>query len=158
MPSIRSLQKSFLLVGLVFLLALAATIFGRSKDLGQNVKTASLLDDREKEAASLDEESSKIQLREFHRVEIKDGKKIWEVKAKDAKFYSDDGTTQVDDVFLEIFRDEGGNIKIEAKTARLKLAANSTAENSMERADLEGAIKVVMDDTTSMLALSLIHI
>ena len=90
---------------------------------------------------------SQIELTDFNRVEVREVKKIWAIQASNAKFFKKEGLTHVSDIVLEIFREKKSSVKILSKAARLAI------ENEiMEKVDLEGDIKVRIDESLSLRA------
>jgi len=145
----RHLQKIVLLAGLTF----AGWLFYLASS-GQKAvdsrKQLSLADTNLDEITSSSDDSSEqsqLELKEFNRVQVKDGKKIWEVTASGAKFFSEQGLTHIDQVKVEIVRQPQGLIKIKSDGARLDLE-----DDVMQRADLEGDIFVKVDDTLGLRA------
>lgn len=155
MPStatnIRTIQRMFLIGGVAFFLALGFVMFTRSKAQQSIVATASVgFDKREDISEALDVpgvDSSEFQLRDFHRIETKDGQKIWEVRARDARYFAEEGLTHVDDASVAIYRKPNSVIKLEAKAAKLYLT-----ERTMQRAELEGEINIELDKSLRLTA------
>ncbi len=145
----RHLQKIVLLAGLVFsgwLVYLA----GSGQKAVESRKQLSLADTNLDELTTSSEESteqSRLELKEFNRIQVKDGKKIWEVNASGARFFSDQGLTHIDEVRVDIVRQPQGLIKIKSDGARLDLDGDV-----MQRADLEGDIYVQVDDSLGLRA------
>lgn len=84
----RSVQRIFLLIPVLYLFSLSGIAFYRSS-VRKSVITSQALVASNSEGGEDEGEGllSKLQLQDFHRVEIKDGKPLWEIKAKDAKYF-----------------------------------------------------------------------
>ena len=92
-------------------------------------------------------EKSQVELTDFNRVEVREGRKVWSIAASNAKFFKDEGLTHVSDISLEIFREKKSSVKILSKAARLAIE-----DEVMEKVDLEGNIKVKIDESLSLRA------
>lgn len=75
---------------------------------------------------------AKFQLNEFHRVETKDGKKLWEVKAQNGRYFPETNTAKVNNGTVWIFKKNGDVVQLTAASATLHLegASLSKAEAS----------------------------
>ncbi len=63
--------------------------------------------------------NSQFFLNEFHRSEIKDGRKIWEIKAKNGQYFPEKQSAEVKDADVWLFRENGEQIFLKAPEARL---------------------------------------
>lgn len=88
-------------------------------------------------------ENSKLHLQEFYQVRLKGGRESYEIKARDAKYYSQEGVTYVLNVELTLPRRDGTELKIFADSARLFLEGET-----LDRAELQG--NVVLKQGESM--------
>lgn len=137
--SAANLQLFFLGVPLVYLLVLTTLVVYRSSN------RSSVLSDGNGFTAQVGEAlgdaaaiaSSKVQLEDFHRVEIKAGKVVWEVNAKDAKYYPKDSVIHVNGVALRVFDQKHEAIDVQAEAAKLY-----RSETSLNRAVLDGNILI----------------
>lgn len=75
---------------------------------------------------------SKFVLKEFSRSETRDGKKLWEVKAKSGQYYPESNTAKLEEATLWMFRDEGGPVELKAGHAKLYLKGVSLASAQVE--------------------------
>jgi len=143
-----NLQAIFIAIPFVYLVFLSGLVVYRSST------RTSVLSNGNAFTGSVGEEladvstgaSSKVQLEEFHRVEIKSGKVVWEVNAKDAKFYPQDAVIHVNGVALRVFDDKHENVDVEAETAKLY-----RSDTSLNKAVLEGNIRINLGGGMSVL-------
>lgn len=139
MPSPSRLQKIFILLPSAYLLTLLFIAVQRSS------ARSSVLEGSPSSAAvssgalsdQLGSIVSRVQLEEFHRIEIKEGKPVWEVHAKDAKYYPREFVTHVNDASLKIFREKDGDISVRSAAARLYLGGTT-----LTKAILDGNIQI----------------
>lgn len=85
--------------------------------------------------------SSRVQLQDFHRREIKNGKAVWEVKAKNAKFFPAQQLTHVNGAEMTVFRDKESDIKVQADSARLRMDLGG-----ISKAMLEGGVVIAVGE------------
>jgi LPS export ABC transporter protein LptC len=88
---------------------------------------------------------SRLQLRDFHRVSVKDGKLLWEIDAKEAEYYAREGVTHVTDAKLLIYKKDG-KIQIQSKSAKLYLTLQK-----LNKAELSGESIIDLGNGTSLL-------
>jgi LPS export ABC transporter protein LptC len=83
---------------------------------------------------------SKLRLQDFHRVAIKEGKTIWEVKASDAQYYSSEGITHLDNAALTLYQADNTKVALQANSAKLHMG-----DGGLSRAELLGGVVVRWD-------------
>jgi LPS export ABC transporter protein LptC len=138
----RVLQKIFLAVPILYLLSLSGIAFFRSSQRRSVVSTG--VNSGMSQSGALSEQVtsvSKVQLEEFHRVEVKHGKPIWEIRAKDAKYYPQDFVTHVNGAQLTIFREKHQDVHVNSEAAKLYLGTGT-----LVRAVLDGNIEIAVED------------
>ncbi|MFN8389127.1 MAG: LPS export ABC transporter periplasmic protein LptC [Bdellovibrionota bacterium] len=136
------LQKVFLLVPIGYLLSLSGVAFLRSSQRHSVVTSAAVSEGGTTgEVSEQATSSSKVQLQEFHRVEVKHGRPVWEIRAKDAKYYPQDFVTHVNGAELTIFREKKDNVVVTAEAAKLYLGGSN-----LVRAVLDGNIGITIQD------------
>jgi len=106
------------------------SVLGSSSALNKNPQLETGLGVKQKDSSSL-------QFQQFHRIEVKDGKVIWEVKAKEAKYLVSEGVTHINDSLLSFYKSDGTKIAITSKAARLY-----AEELGVRKAELEGDVLV----------------
>ena len=140
----NAFQVAALLVGGTFLAFIIANIVARSISKHSTALVgakAGVVDS----AAGAVQELSKLHLQEFYRVQLENGRQTWEVRAKDAKFFSQDNVTYVTDAEVRIHRGKNSNVVIRSRAARLFMEGDN-----LKRADLEGDVVVVFDESLTV--------
>jgi LPS export ABC transporter protein LptC len=129
----------FIIVALGFLMSMASLVYLRSVNrtsVLRNMISArenSSLEDQQAKGA----DKSELHLQEFRRVEVKGGRKMWEIRARDAKYFIDQGVTQVNDASLRVYRKNSAPIDLQAHAAKLFIEADA-----LRNVELEGDIVV----------------
>lgn len=141
----KFLQKAFLFAGALYFCLLVVFALYKSSARRSLLSNKLFADYAASDVKQSGDSSvfSKLQLQDFHRKEVKDGKTVWEVSAKDAKYYPLESVTHVNDVKLEIFanKKDQKNVSVFAKSARLYLDGSS-----LLRASLDGSISIKVED------------
>jgi LPS export ABC transporter protein LptC len=78
---------------------------------------------------------SGLQLKDFHRVQLKHGNLVWEIRARGANYFASENVTQVTDAEVTIHRPKQAPVVLTARAAKLYMNGDS-----LGRADLEGDI------------------
>jgi LPS export ABC transporter protein LptC len=82
-------------------------------------------------------------IRDFHRVKMQDGRKVWEVSAQDAQYFDDQQTVVVRAATLELYLRDGRTIGLKGDEARIRLNGREISQ-----VDLDGAIQMTLADYT----------
>lgn len=85
--------------------------------------------------------SSRLRLQEFHRTAIKDGRTVWEIRARDAQYYSAEGITHLDRAALVLYQEDDSRISLKADSAKLHMA-----NEGLSRAELLGEVEVIWEN------------
>jgi LPS export ABC transporter protein LptC len=80
-------------------------------------------------------------IRDFHRVKVQDGRKVWEVSAQDAQYFQDDNLVVVRDALMELYLRDGRKIGLKGDEARIVLD-----RRDVRRVELNGSIEVTASD------------
>ena len=80
-------------------------------------------------------------IRDFHRVKIQDGRKVWEVSAQDAQYFQEDNLVVVRDAAMELYLRDGRTIGLKGDEARIILDGRE-----VQRVELNGSIEVKASD------------
>lgn len=94
---------------------------------------------------SAEQNPSRLQLQDFHRVEVKNGKAVWEVHAKDARYYPAAAVTHVNDAVLTLFREGQSSITVKSNAARL-----ATIGESIGKVGLEGEVELKLGNELTL--------
>lgn len=132
---LQRIQLSVALLGLLFLSYLAVSAASRSR---QHTKSV-LSEGSSREPVP----ASGVRLQDFSRVQIKEGKKSWEIKAQDAQFVAAENITHVTSPVITFPREGKEPVIVHAERARLFMAGEN-----VERAELEGSVKVELGTGT----------
>ena len=89
--------------------------------------------------------SSAFTLNDFERSETKDGKKVWEVKAKHGHYMPQQNQAIVEDAVLWMYRSENQTIRLETKHANLILNGQK-----LVMAEAYGGVKVIQNDEVTL--------
>ncbi len=82
-------------------------------------------------------------IQDFHRVKINNGRKVWEVSAKEARYFEDDGVVAVQDPVVAVFFEEGRTISMRGRSGKVILDGSD-----VDRVEVEGEIDVQLDEYT----------
>ncbi len=80
-------------------------------------------------------------IQDFHRVKIDNGRKVWEVSAKEARYFEDDGVVAVQDPTVAVFFEEGRTVALRGRSGKVIL--NGT---DVERVEVQGEIDAQIDE------------
>ncbi|MFM1846967.1 MAG: Lipopolysaccharide-assembly, LptC-related [Pseudomonadota bacterium] len=88
---------------------------------------------------------SNFTLDNFHRSEMKDGKKVWEVSALKGTYFPETNTATLESPSLLFYRPNGEVVQLNAATATLALSGTS-----LTRAEISGNVRVVYSEKVTM--------
>jgi len=80
-------------------------------------------------------------IQDFHRVKIDNGRKVWEVSAREAQYLESEQTVVVDAPLVEIFLADGRSVSLRGTGGKVFLH-----ERELQRVDLSGSIEVQLGD------------
>lgn len=120
-------------VSLVLVLAIGAGLLARN--YWQQRKAELALDMIE----LLPEVAQRIQ--NFHRVKIDNGRKVWEVSAKEARYFEDEGVVAVQEPRVSVFFEEGRTVAMSGHGGKVVLDGTD-----LQRVEVEGDIDVQLDE------------
>lgn len=80
-------------------------------------------------------------LEDFHRSEVRDGEKVWELKAAQGRYIPETQQAEVIDALLWVYKNDGSTTALEAGKARLQLE-----QSSLLRAKASKGVKVIYND------------
>jgi LPS export ABC transporter protein LptC len=75
-------------------------------------------------------------IRNFHRVKVENGRKVWEVFAREAQYFEDQGIVVVEEPRVSIFFDEGRTVAFRGGTGRVFLKGKDLARVEVSK-DIE---------------------
>jgi LPS export ABC transporter protein LptC len=82
-------------------------------------------------------------IRDFHRVKMQDGRKVWEVSAQDAQYFDAEQMVVVRAATMELYLRDGRTIGLKGDEAHIRLNGREIAQ-----VDLDGAIQMRLADYT----------
>ncbi len=89
--------------------------------------------------------SSKFVLGEFHRSEVRDGKKVWEIKASQGKYHPEKGSALLNEARLWMFKKDGSSIELFSHNAEIFFQG---AE--LSRADVSSDVKLIYNNDVTV--------
>ncbi len=84
---------------------------------------------------------SPFTLKTFRRSEVRDGKKVWEIVAAEGRYFPEKNEAEVEAPELFVFTEDGAEVRVLAKRAKLFLAGTGLVS-----AVLEGDVRVIRND------------
>lgn len=94
---------------------------------------------------------SRFVLSEFHRSEVKDGKKLWEIFGTQGQLITDKNTVRVENPHLILYKAKGDTVDIKATSADVELNGSAIG-----KATLIGNVVVSYNSTSTLSTQSLI--
>lgn len=85
--------------------------------------------------------TSPLTLNKFHRSEIRDGNKLWEVSAEKGRYFPQTQSAELEDATLFLYREDSSTIQL--KTVRASLVFNAA---TLVTAELQGNVIVTYSD------------
>lgn len=141
----RGLRRFFVVFPIVYLAILGVLAFEHSGVRRSVLRNGTDTAATESVAEQTSPVSSHVQLQTFHRMEIRDGKPAWEIRASEAKYYPEERVTHVNNAHLQLYREKGEQIVVDAASAKLYLAGEGVL-----RAILEGKTDISSGDRMSL--------
>lgn len=88
-------------------------------------------------APDLDPETDQ-RMQDFRRVKVRNGKKVWEIAARQARYFSESGEVVVDDPEVSLYLSDGEVIALRCREGRVRLDVGAQEITKMElTGDLE---------------------
>ena len=79
----------------------------------------------------------------FHRVKVENGRKVWEVSAREAQYLESEDVVVVDAPVVDVFLKDGRTVGLRGKGGKVFLKARE-----LQRVELQGDIDVQLDQYT----------
>lgn len=144
-PSLRKiLRRASMSIGCCFILLLLVLVILNSSKRNSVLSSIGNTSRAENYFTGLPQptaDTSQLRLQDFHRVAIKEGRTIWEVRAKDAQYYSAEGITHLNQASLILYQEDDTSISLKADAAKLHMG-----EEGLSRAELLGHVLVKWDN------------
>ena len=124
----------------VTVLGLIATLGYLSSQVGQNPETQKLLDELPVEAAG---EETVQRMTEFRRVKMQDGKKVWEIVARQARYFADKNEVKIETPEVSLYFDDGDAVALRCQEGTVHLDGGS---QDILHVDLRGELEMQIGD------------
>ena len=148
MAASRVLQRVFLGVGVCFCtFVLIASV---SRSVNRNSLTATLKEVNSSNAqgsSDQNEAGSLVRIRDFMRSQVKDGVLKWKVEAKEARYFTKDGISQLTNPSVRIYRPDGSIVHLQSSAAKLVLN-----NGELVRAEFEGSLRLALSNQLALSA------
>ncbi|MCC6953520.1 MAG: LPS export ABC transporter periplasmic protein LptC [Deltaproteobacteria bacterium] len=138
---LQFLRRAFVVAGALYLALVVSVMALRSQ--GRGARAASFGAGAAEEASA--GKDSKLHLQDFYRVQTREGRKSWELRATDAKFFPDEGVTYVNSAQLLLKREDGSTLTLTSDSAKLYMEGEL-----MDRAELQGNVVVQSEDSVTL--------
>lgn len=89
--------------------------------------------------------TSEVILNRFHRSEVKDGKKLWEVQAQQGRYLPESASIELTSAHLSVYQKSGETVTLQAQKATLYLSGQE-----LVRAETSGGVKVDRDGKVTL--------
>lgn len=148
---LRGIQMMFISIAVCYLLFLLSSSFYAvrykySEGDGNSVEEARSTDKNSKAlTVAKSEDGSTVYIKNFYRFEMKAGQPSWEVRGTDAEYLPQQGVTRINNADVLFYRPNNSEVHLRAREARLFIQGTE-----MERAYLEGEVKVVIDNSINV--------
>lgn len=80
-------------------------------------------------------------IKEFRRVKVKDGRKVWELTAQEAEYFADKGEVVVAGPKLAFYAGDGRNVEVKGSQGKIQLAGGD-----VKQIELDGGIDVTVGE------------
>jgi LPS export ABC transporter protein LptC len=78
-------------------------------------------------------------MQNFRRVKVRNGKKVWEIAARQARYFSESGEVVVDDPEVSLYLSDGKTIALRCREGRVQLDAGAQEITTLQ---LSGDLKI----------------
>ena len=127
------------LLGLT-ILALLTTLGYLGSQVGKQPDTARLIDQL---AAESTEEDTVQRMTEFRRVKMQDGEKVWEIVARQARYFPDKNEIIIETPEVSLYLDDGEAVALRCQEGTIHLDGSSQDLRGIE---LRGDVEMTMGD------------
>lgn len=91
-------------------------------------------------------------LNNFHRSEIKDGRKVWEIKAEKGQYYPQTNSADINNATIWLFKPNGDSMEILAKRGKIYLSGTS-----LEKAEASEQVSMKFNQDLTIESLSAVY-
>lgn len=110
--------------------------------LRQDVETRQMLDEI---AASTEDGAVSQRMSEFRRIKMKDGRKVWEIAARQARYLTDSNTVVIDSPEISFYFQDGETVELNCREGTIHLHEET---QDLVRIDLNGDLTMQVGDVS----------
>ena len=110
--------------------------------LRQDVETRQMLDEI---AASTEDGAVSQRMSEFRRIKMKDGRKVWEIAARQARYLADTNTVVIDSPEISFYFQDGETVELNCQEGTIHLHEET---QDLVRIDLNGGLTMQVGDVS----------
>lgn len=110
--------------------------------LRQDAETRQMLDEI---AASTEDGAVSQRMSEFRRIKMKDGRKVWEIAARQARYLTDSNTVVIDSPEISFYFQDGETVELNCREGTIHLHEET---QDLVRIDLNGSLTMQVGDVS----------
>lgn len=110
--------------------------------LRQDLETRQMLDEI---AASTEDGAVSQRMSEFRRIKMKDGRKVWEIAARQARYLTDSNTVVIDSPEISFYFQDGETVELNCREGTIHLHEET---QDLVRIDLNGDLTMQVGDVS----------
>ena len=110
--------------------------------LRQDAETRQMLDEI---AASTEDGAVSQRMSEFRRIKMKDGRKVWEIAARQARYLTDSNTVVIDSPEISFYFQDGETVEFNCREGTIHLHEET---QDLVRIDLNGGLTMQVGDVS----------
>lgn len=110
--------------------------------LRQDAETRQMLDEI---AASTEDGAVSQRMSEFRRIKMKDGRKVWEIAARQARYLTDSNTVVIDSPEISFYFQDGETVELNCREGTIHLHQET---QDLVRIDLNGDLTMQVGDVS----------
>jgi LPS export ABC transporter protein LptC len=139
-------QRGFLVCGILYLIFLfaSAAVNSRGRNSLSSINSFAANGSQSVISHREGDDVSKLRIQDFHRLEVKGGRPVWEIRASDANYFHLQGTTHVNDASVTVYRPKQKPVRLHSDTARLTINGSSLLGATLEghvNVEIEGSLQ-----------------
>jgi len=80
-------------------------------------------------------------IQDFHRIKIDGDRKVWDVSAKEARYFEEEGVVAVQDPVVAVYLENGRTVALHGRSGEVCLV-----DKAVDRVEVEGEVEVQLDE------------
>lgn len=80
-------------------------------------------------------------IQDFHRIKIDGDRKVWDVSAKEARYFEEEGVVAVQDPVVAVYLEDGRTVALRGRSGEVCLV-----DKAVDRVEVEGEVEVQLDE------------